>query len=88
MTSSETRLHSREGMVSFKMVGNLFVDLAFEDLRKAGLARYRSVAVWVKSVPPFEEGDDRSCFPIFGNLRRHEREVVQASNRGGNNFGR
>ena len=36
MTSSETRLHSREGMVSIEMVGNLFVDLAFEDLRKAG----------------------------------------------------
>ena len=36
MTSSETRLHSREGMVGFKMVGNQFVDLASEDLRKAG----------------------------------------------------
>ena len=34
MTSSETRLHSGEGMVGFEMVGNLFVDLAFEDLRK------------------------------------------------------
>ena len=37
--------------------------------------------------PPFEEGDDCSCFPIFGNLRRHEKEVEQASNRGCNNFG-
>jgi hypothetical protein len=36
MTSSETRLHSGEGKVGFEMVGNLFVDLAFEDLRKAG----------------------------------------------------
>ena len=35
MTSSETRLHSGEGMVGFEMVGNLFVDLAFEDLRTA-----------------------------------------------------
>ena len=36
MTSSETRLHSEEGMVGFEMVGNLFVNLAFEDLRKTG----------------------------------------------------
>ena len=36
MTSSETRLHSGEGTVGFELVGNLFVDLAFEDLRKAG----------------------------------------------------
>ena len=34
MTSSETRLHSREGTVGFEMVGDLFVNLAFEDLRK------------------------------------------------------
>ena len=88
MTSSETRLHSGEGTVGFEVVGNLFFDLAFEDLRKAEYDRYRSVAVWVKSVSPFEEGDDLSCFPIFGNLRRHEREVEQASNRGCNNFGR
>ena len=87
MTSSETRLHSGEGMMGFDMVGDLFVDLAFEDLRKAGYDRYRSVAVWVKSVPTFEEGDDCSCFPIFGNLRRHEREVEQASNRGCDNGG-
>ena len=87
MTSSEARLHSGEGAVGFKMVGNLFVNLDFEDFRKAGQDGYRSVTVWVKSVSPFEEGDDRSCFPIFGNLRRHEREVEQASNRGGNNFG-
>ena len=84
MTNSETRLHSGEGAVGFEMVV-----LAFEeDLRKAGYDRYRSVTVWVKSVPPFEEGDDCSCFPIFGNLRRHKREVEQASNRGCNNFGR
>ena len=36
MTSSETRLHSGEGTVGFKMVGDLFVNLSFEDLRKAG----------------------------------------------------
>jgi hypothetical protein len=35
MTSLETRLHSGEGTVVFEMVGDLFVDLAFEDLRKA-----------------------------------------------------
>jgi hypothetical protein len=35
MTSSETRLQSGEGTVGFKTVGNLFVDLTFEDLRKA-----------------------------------------------------
>ena len=52
MTSSETRLHSGEGMVGLEMVGDLFVDLAFKDLRKAGKDRYRSVAVWVKSVSP------------------------------------
>ena len=53
MTSSETRLHCGEGAVGFEMVGNLFVDLAFEDLRKAGQDRYRSVTVWSS---PFEEG--------------------------------
>jgi hypothetical protein len=47
MTSSETRLHSGEGTVGFEMVGELFVNLAFEDLRKAGYDRYRSVAIWV-----------------------------------------
>ena len=31
MTSSETRLHSGEGTVGFKMVDDLFVDLAFEE---------------------------------------------------------
>ena len=36
MTGSETRLHSGEGTVGFEMVVNLFVNLAFEDLRKAG----------------------------------------------------
>ena len=35
-TPIETRLHSGEGMVGFEMVGNVFVNLAFEDLRKAG----------------------------------------------------
>ena len=36
MTCSETRLHSGEGTGGFEMVGDLFVNLAFEDLRKAG----------------------------------------------------
>ena len=36
MTSSETGLHSGEGTVGFKMVGDLFVNLDFEDLRKQG----------------------------------------------------
>ena len=36
MTSSETGLHSREGTVGFEMIGDLFVNLAFDDLRKAG----------------------------------------------------
>ena len=35
MTSSETRLHSGEGMGRFEMVGDLSVNLAFEDLKKA-----------------------------------------------------
>ena len=35
MTSSETRLHSGEGTVGFEMVSDRFVNLAFEDLRKA-----------------------------------------------------
>ena len=47
MTSSETRLHSGEGTVGFEVVGDLFVNLAFEYLWKAGWDRYRSVAVWV-----------------------------------------
>ena len=36
MTSSETRLHSGEGTVGFEMVGDLFVNLAFEDCKKLG----------------------------------------------------
>ena len=47
MTRSETRLHSGESTVGFEMIGDLFVNLAFEDLRKAGYDSYRSVAVWV-----------------------------------------
>ena len=39
MTSSETRLHSGEGVVGFEMVGDLFVNLAFKDFRKAGLSK-------------------------------------------------
>ena len=36
MTSSETRLHSGEEVVGFEMVGDLFVNMAVEDFRKAG----------------------------------------------------
>ena len=47
MTCSETRLHSGEGTVGFEMVGDLLVNLAFEDFRNAGQDQYRSVVVWV-----------------------------------------
>ena len=47
MTSSETRLPIREGTVGFKIVGDLFVNLAFGDLRKAGQDEARSITVWV-----------------------------------------
>jgi hypothetical protein len=46
VTSSETRLHSGEGMVGFEMVSDLF-NLAIEDFRKAGQDGYRSVTAWV-----------------------------------------
>ena len=46
MTSSDTGLHSGEGMVGFEMVSDLFVNLAFEDFRKAGQDGCRSVTVW------------------------------------------
>ena len=46
MTSSETRLHSGEGTVGFEMVGDLLVNLAFEDFRKAGQNGCRSITVW------------------------------------------
>ena len=46
MTSSETGLHSGKGTVGFKMVGDLFINLAFKDFRKAGQDGYRSVTVW------------------------------------------
>ena len=36
MISSETRMHSGEGTVGFEMVGDLFVNLIFKDLIKAG----------------------------------------------------
>ena len=46
MTSSETGLHSEEGKVGFEGVGDLFVNLAFKDFRKAGQDGKRSVTVW------------------------------------------
>ena len=42
-----TRLHSEEGTVGFKMFGDLFVNLAFEDFRKSGHDGYRSLTVLV-----------------------------------------
>ena len=39
--------HSGEGAVRFEMVGDLFINLAFEDFRKAGQDGYRSVTGWV-----------------------------------------
>ena len=47
MASSETRLHSGEGTVGFKMVCDLFVKLAFKDFQKAGQDRFRAITVWV-----------------------------------------
>jgi hypothetical protein len=47
VTSSKTGLHSGEGTVGFEMVSDLFVNLAFEDFRKAGQDGYMSVTVWV-----------------------------------------
>ena len=47
MTSSETRWHSGDGTVGCEMVGDLFINLAFEDFRKAGQDGYRFVTVWV-----------------------------------------
>jgi hypothetical protein len=73
----------REEFVGFKMVSDLFINLAFEDFRKAGQDGKRSKTVWVWSVNPFEEGDDRGSFPIFRDLGQYEREVEQTGNRGG-----
>jgi hypothetical protein len=47
MTCSETRLHSGDAMVGFEMVGDLFINLAFDDFRMAGQDGYRSTTVWV-----------------------------------------
>ena len=47
MTGSESRLHRREVTVGFEMVGDLFVNLAFEDFRNAGWDSFWSVSVWV-----------------------------------------
>ena len=69
------------------MVSDLFINLAFKDFREAGQDGYRSITVWVQSVTPFEEGDDRGSFPVFGDLGQYEREVEQTGNRGCNNGG-
>ena len=87
MTSLETGLNSGEGTVRFDMVIDLFINLTFKDFRKAGQDEYRSVTVWVQGVSPFEVGDDCGSFPILGDLRRYEREVEQAGNRGCDNGG-
>ena len=47
MISLETRLHSGDGTVGFEMVGDLFINLAFEDFRKARQDGYMSLTVWV-----------------------------------------
>jgi hypothetical protein len=47
MTSSETTLHSGEGMVGFEMIGGLSINLAFEDFIKSRQDGYRSITVWV-----------------------------------------
>ena len=47
MTSSETGLHSGEDTVGFEMVSDLFVNLTFEDFRKAGQDGYRPITVLV-----------------------------------------
>ena len=47
MTSWETRLHCGEGTMRFEMVGDLFVNFAFEDFRKAVQDGYMSITVWV-----------------------------------------
>ena len=49
MSSSESRLRSGEGTVGFEMSSDLFVNLAFEDFRKAGQDGYRSVTVYRQS---------------------------------------
>ena len=41
------RLHGGEGTVGFERVGDLFINLAFEDFKKAGQDGYRSITVWV-----------------------------------------
>ena len=51
MTSSETRLHSGEGVVGFEMVGDLFVNLAFEDLEKASLCFPNCLCILVLNFP-------------------------------------
>ena len=47
MTSSETRLHSGDGMVGFDTVSDLFVNFAAIDFREAGQDGYRSITVGV-----------------------------------------
>ena len=49
--SSETRLHSGEGTLGFEMVGDLLINLTFEDFRKAGQDGY-TVGQKVFSQPP------------------------------------
>ena len=60
---------------------DLFINLAFENFRKAGQDGYRSITVWVWSVTPFEVGNDRGSFSIFRDLGQFEREVEQTGNR-------
>jgi hypothetical protein len=45
MTSSETKLHSGEGTLGIEVFGDLFVNLAFGDFKKAGQDAYRYITV-------------------------------------------
>ena len=59
MTSLEIRLHSVEGTVGFKIVCDLFVNLAFEDFRKAGQFGSRV-------SPPLKRGMTGAAFQSLG----------------------
>ena len=51
MTSSESGLNNREGMVGFEMVSDLFINMAFKDFRKAGQDGYRSRDLGLECQP-------------------------------------
>ena len=59
-------MHSGEGTVGFKIVGDLFVNLAFEDFRKAD--RYWSVKFGSRASPPLKRGMTPAAFRSLGIL--------------------